>query len=52
LKVGKQSSHASDGAGLSPRTDLEHYHSELQREKDEIKEVPETERARSTANLA
>jgi VIT1/CCC1 family predicted Fe2+/Mn2+ transporter len=33
------------GGYLAARTDLEHYQSELQREKDEIKEVPETERA-------
>jgi VIT1/CCC1 family predicted Fe2+/Mn2+ transporter len=33
------------GGYLAARTDLEHYRSELQREKSEIKEVPETERA-------
>ena len=33
------------GGYLAARTDLEHYQSELQREKDEIKEVPETERS-------
>ena len=33
------------GGYLAARTDLEHYHSELQREKLEIKQVPETERA-------
>ena len=33
------------GGYLAARTDLEHYRSELQREKTEIKEVPETERA-------
>jgi vacuolar iron transporter family protein len=33
------------GGYLAARTDLEHYRSELQREKAEIKEVPETERA-------
>jgi len=34
------------GSALSCRAhDLEHYRSELQREKSEIKEVPETERA-------
>src|SRR5438132_8132321 len=33
------------GGYLAARTDLEHYQSELQREKDEIKAVPETERA-------
>ena len=33
------------GGYLAARTDLEHYQSELQREKDEINEVPETERA-------
>jgi VIT1/CCC1 family predicted Fe2+/Mn2+ transporter len=33
------------GGYLAAQTDLEHYHSELQREKAEIKQVPETERA-------
>ena len=33
------------GGYLAAQTDLEHYHSELQREKMEIKQVPETERA-------
>ncbi|HUZ90636.1 MAG TPA: VIT1/CCC1 transporter family protein [Methylocella sp.] len=33
------------GGYLAARTDLEHYRSELQREKTEIKQVPETERA-------
>ena len=33
------------GGYLAAQTDLEHYHSELQREKPEIKQVPETERA-------
>jgi hypothetical protein len=33
------------GGYLAARADLEHYHSELQREKLEIKQVPETERA-------
>jgi vacuolar iron transporter family protein len=33
------------GGYLAARTDLEHYQSELQREKDEIAELPETERA-------
>ncbi len=33
------------GGYLAARTDLEHYHSELQREKLEIRQVPETERA-------
>ena len=33
------------GGYLAAQTDLEHYHSELQREKIEIKQVPETERA-------
>ncbi len=33
------------GGYLAARTDLEHYRSELQREKSEIKEVPETEHA-------
>jgi vacuolar iron transporter family protein len=32
------------GGYLAARTDLEHYQSEQQRERDEIKEVPETER--------
>src|SRR5580704_3122959 len=32
------------GGYLAARTDLEHYQSEWQREKDEITEVPETER--------
>ncbi len=33
------------GGFLAARTDLEHYRSELQREKAEIKQVPDTERA-------
>src|SRR3984893_3854030 len=33
------------GGYLAAQTDLEHYHSELQREKMEITQVPETERA-------
>ena len=33
------------GGYLAAQTDLEHYHSELQREKAEIKQVPKTERA-------
>ncbi|HEY8031475.1 MAG TPA: VIT1/CCC1 transporter family protein [Methylocella sp.] len=33
------------GGFLAAQTDLEHYHSELRREKLEIKQVPETERA-------
>lgn len=33
------------GGYLAARTDLEHYRSELQREKTEIKQVPESERA-------
>jgi len=33
------------GGYLAARTDLEHYRSELQREKNEIKQVPESERA-------
>ena len=33
------------GGYLAARTDLEHYRSELQREKIEIEKVPETERA-------
>ena len=33
------------GGYLAARTDLEHYQSELQRETDEIREMPETERA-------
>src|SRR5208283_2480980 len=33
------------GGYLAARTDLDHYHSERQREKAEIKQVPETERA-------
>src|SRR5882757_3231779 len=33
------------GGYLAAQTDLEHYHSELQREKTEIKQVPEIERA-------
>src|SRR5262249_54777622 len=33
------------GGYLAARTDLEHYQSELQRERDEIEELPETERA-------
>ncbi len=33
------------GGYLAAQTDLEHYHSELQREKIEIKQVPKTERA-------
>jgi VIT1/CCC1 family predicted Fe2+/Mn2+ transporter len=32
------------GGYLAARTDLEHYQSEQQRERDEIKELPETER--------
>jgi len=33
------------GGYLAARTDLEHFQSELQREKNEIEELPETERA-------
>ncbi|QBR70504.1 iron transporter [Beijerinckiaceae bacterium] len=33
------------GGYLAARTDLEHYRSELQREKNEVKQVPESERA-------
>ena len=33
------------GGYLAAQTDLEHYHSELQREKAEITQMPETERA-------
>ena len=40
------------GGYLAAQTDLEHYHSELHREKMEIKQVPETERAGSQANSA
>jgi VIT1/CCC1 family predicted Fe2+/Mn2+ transporter len=33
------------GGYLAARTDLEHYHSELRRERAEIKQVPDNERA-------